>query len=95
MKKMLFSLLILLLFPLVVLAEDPKVLTLDVESEGSQVSFSGTIEDGSHAVMCKLLDSDNNVSDTLSVAVSEGDFLGELTAPKWRNKNCYSKRASS
>ena len=60
MKKFILSLLILLVFPLVVLAEDPKVLTLESEADGSTLTFNGTVEAGSHAVMCKLYDGEND-----------------------------------
>ena len=79
MKKYLFTLLTLfLIVPTMVFADDPRVLTLDTEVSGNAVTFSGTVESGSHAVMCKLYDSENHEKDMLSVAVNNGAFEGSF-----------------
>ena len=77
MKKYLFTFLSLfIILPAMVFADDPKVLTLDTEVSGNSVTFSGTVESGSHAVMCKLYDSENHEKDMLSVSVDNGTFSG-------------------
>ena len=80
MKRYFFTLLTLfLIIPVKVLAVNPKVLTLDTETNGNTISFSGTIESGSHAVMCKLYDSENHEKDMLSVSVNNGAFSGSFS----------------
>ncbi len=82
MKKYLVLLLALLLVsPLNAFAEEeqPKVLKLEASSEGSTVKYKGTTEDGSHAVMCKLLDKKEEEVDLLSSAVSENEFEDEFS----------------
>ena len=65
-----------LIFPLVVFADEPKVLTLETSVEGTTVNYSGTMESGSHAVMCKLYDSTDKLVNMKSVAVNESAFEG-------------------
>lgn len=80
MKKYIFTLLaIFLMIPAVVFADDPKVLTLETDINGNDITFSGTIESGSHAVMCKLYDNEDHEQDMLSVAVDNGAFSGAFT----------------
>ncbi len=80
MKKIsLFIFIMLLLIPFSVLAEElPSVKTLTAKANKSTINFNGTIEDGSHAVMCKLLNEKNEEIDLLSVAVSEEKFNGSF-----------------
>ena len=81
MKKYLVLLLALLLVsPLNAFAEEkqPKVLKLEASSEGSTIKYKGTTEDGSHAVMCKLLAKTEEEVDLLSSAVSENAFEDEF-----------------
>lgn len=79
MKKYLFALLTLfVILPITVFAlpEYPKVLTLEADSNDKFVNYSGTTEDGSLAVMCKLYDSEDNELDMLSSAVEDNSFEG-------------------
>ena len=46
---------------------------------GNTISYNGTMEDGSYAVMCKLLDKDSNEIDMLSTAVNSNAFEGTFT----------------
>ena len=76
-KKYLLILTILLLIPLTVFASDyPQVLTLTTDIEDNIINFSGTTEVGSYAVMCKLIDSEGEVIDRLSVSVDSNEFSG-------------------
>ena len=81
MKKLkLFILTLLLILPFSVLAISyPKVLTLTAEVDGNKINYSGTIETGSHAVMCKLYNSQDEEIDKLSVAVNNFEFEGMFT----------------
>jgi len=81
MKKLkLFILTLLLILPFSVLAISyPKVLTLTAEVDGNKINYSGTIENGSHAVMCKLYNSQDEEIDKLSVAVNNFEFEGMFT----------------
>ena len=72
MKKIL--LLALLLFPCMVFAAEPKVLTVETKVEGNTINFEGTAEDGVTAVMCKLFDKDDNEVDKVSTAVDTNKF---------------------
>ena len=58
----------------------PAVKTLDATADGAEISYSGTIEDGSYAVMCKLYNGEGEV-DMLSTEVDGGKFSGSFTAP--------------
>lgn len=88
MKKLFYSLLILFLIPLTVnAAGEPNVDTLDAiaEDNGSIILYSGTTVNSAHAVMCKLLDGDDEI-DMLSVEVenegTNGTFAGSFIAPE-------------
>ena len=80
MKKILCLIISLFFIPIFVNAENPKVLSLKVENSGLNIKYSGTTEDGSHAVMCILFDKDSNEIDKLSSAVDNKQFKGELLA---------------
>ena len=73
-------LVLLLVFPVFVDAK-PKVNTLEVKVDGSKINYSGTMEDGSYAVMCKLYSEDTEL-DMLSSEVSENKFEGDFTVAK-------------
>lgn len=88
MKKLLYSLLIVLLIPFAVRAEDePNVYSLGANAEdgGNIILFSGTTVNDSHAVMCKLLNGSEEI-DKLSVEVdntgANGSFGGSFFAPE-------------
>lgn len=79
MKKLsLFIASILFLIPLSVSAAEPKVKSLDASVSGTKISYNGTMEDGSHAVMCKLYDKESNEIDLLSSAVDNSKFEGSF-----------------
>lgn len=77
MKKHLL-LLSLLVIPFSVHAANPKVLTLTTEEKAGTIEYSGTTEDGSHAVMCKLYNEENEQVDLLSTAVDNKNFTGSF-----------------
>ena len=81
MKKLgLFVLSILLVLPFSVNAATlPAVKTLEATVSGSTVSYNGTMEDGSYAVMCKLFDKDDKEVDKLSSQVDSNKFEGSFT----------------
>ena len=79
MKRIKYILLAFLLaLPITVFAADPAVLTLNASATGSTVNYDGTMEDGSTAVMCKLVDSSEKEKDLLSSAVDNGSFSGSF-----------------
>ena len=81
MKKvylLLFSLLLIIPFGAFA-ASDPKILTLSAEGSGTKVTYKGTIEEGSYAVMCKLYDSKGEEIDLLSTEVDNKSFTGSFT----------------
>ena len=79
-KSILFIITLLLILPISVFAITyPKVLTLTAEVDGNKINYSGTIENGSHAVMCKLYNSQDEEIDKLSVAVNNFEFEGMFT----------------
>ena len=79
MKKVSFLLLSILLVPMTVKAAlAPSVKTLEASAVNNTINYNGTVEDGSHAVMCKLLDKDNKEVDLLSSAVDNGAFTGSF-----------------
>ena len=87
MKKLLYSLLIVLLIPFAVRAEgDPNVVSVaaHAEDDGSIILYGGETENSSHAVMCKLLNGDDEI-DMRSVEVentgTDGTFAGTFVAP--------------
>lgn len=80
MKKI--GLLVCLLFVLpfgVFAATQPSVKELNAKADGSTISYNGTMETGSHAVMCKLLNSKDEEIKMLSSAVDKTKFEGEFT----------------
>lgn len=79
MKKLLILLIAFIPFTFVNAETKPSVKTLDANVSASKISYSGTMEDGSYAVMCKLFDKDSNEIDMLSSAVDEHKFSGEFT----------------
>lgn len=80
MKKLkLFIVSVLLLIPFTVNAAEPKVTSLDAKVSSGTISYNGTMEDGSHAVMCKLYDSNSKEIDLLSSAVDSNKFEGSFT----------------
>ena len=80
MKKFsLLAFLLVLLIPFgVFAATTPNVKTLNAKATGSTVEYSGTMEDGSYAVMCKLYSADDEEIDLLSSAVEDGKFAGSF-----------------
>ena len=77
LKYLIFSL--LLIIPLCVFAaEQPKVTKLETNVEGKNISYNGTMETGSHAVMCKLY-SDSTEINKISLPVDSGKFNGSFT----------------
>ena len=79
MKKYILVLLTLfLLSPLVVFAIDPNDKTLEAGSDGATITYNGTTEGGSVAVMCKLYDSESEEIDLFSTAVDNNEFSGEF-----------------
>lgn len=81
MKKICLSMIIvLLLIPISVnAATTPRIITLDANTTGMTISYNGTIEDGSHAVMCKLLNNNSEELDLLSSPVEDNKFEGTFT----------------
>ena len=80
MKKFSVLLIILLLFPFIYVeaASTPRVLTLDATTSDTTITYNGTIEDGSYAVMCKLLNNNNEEIDLLSSSVTNNSFEGSF-----------------
>ena len=78
--KLLVLFTLFLISPLIVFAEEmPMIEDLEANVNGNKVSFSGTTESGSHAVMCKLYNEEYEEIDMLSVAVDNNKFNGEFT----------------
>ena len=79
MKKLL--LFVLVAFPLMFVSAEtkPNILTLENSAVDSTIKYNGTIEEGSHAVMCKLYDAKDTEIDMLSSAVAEQKFEGSFT----------------
>lgn len=78
MKKGHLLMLSLLVIPFGVLAASPKVLTLTGEAKDNTISYSGTTEEGSHAVMCKLYNSESEEVEKFSTAVDNKTFQGSF-----------------
>ena len=76
MKK-LGLLLMLFILPLSVSAASVNVKSLDATIEGKTIKYSGEMEDGSVAVMCKLYSGGEEI-DYLSSAVDSNKFKGEF-----------------
>ena len=78
MKKI-FLIIALFIIPTCVFAADlPKVTKLDAILSNKEIKYNGEVEDGSYAVMCKLL-SDEEEIDLLSSPVSDNKFDGSFT----------------
>ena len=87
MKKLLYSLLIVLLIPFAVRAAgEPNVtfVSAHAEDDGNIILYGGETENSAHAVMCKLFDGDDEI-DMRSVEVentgTDGTFAGTFIAP--------------
>lgn len=79
-KKYLVIIALLLILPFGVYAsDDPAVLEVNAERDGSTINFNGTTEDDVHAVMCKLFNSSNEEVDMFSTSVEENTFSGSFT----------------
>lgn len=79
MKKI-FMIIALFIIPTCVFAKDlPKVTKLDATLSNKEVKYNGEIEDGSYAVMCKLLNDKEEELDLLSSPVSDNKFDGTFT----------------
>ena len=78
MKK-LGLLALLLIVPFFASAAELEVETLEASVSGSKISYSGTMQDGSLATTCKLLNSDNVEIDKLSTQVDSKKFEGDFT----------------
>lgn len=83
MKKIsLFIIGLLFVFPVVVFADnEPNVDTVTASVNGSTISYSGTVVNGSTAVTCILYNSNNQDVDRLSSAVENNTFSGSIVAP--------------
>ena len=82
MKKIkLLVLICLFVFPFIRVdaATTPKVLTLEGTTSGTSISYNGTTEEGSTAVMCKLLNTDSEELEMLSSPVDNKEFTGTFT----------------
>ena len=81
MKKIkLLVLICLFVFPFIRVdaATTPKVLTLEGTTSGTSISYNGTTEEGSTAVMCKLLNTDSEELDMLSPFLRPAERLPEV-----------------
>lgn len=83
MKKVL--LLALLMFPISVFAAYPNLTELTANISGNTISFTGTIENSSTAVMCKLLNENDEEIDMLSIPVDNNSFSGSFTTTSFGN----------
>ena len=82
MKKYVLLLLLLILPVTVFAKEAPKVTSLTLKNTKQIISYSGEIEEGSVAVMCKLYNSKDEELDLLSSAVEDKKFEGSFTVDK-------------
>ena len=82
MKKVLLVLLLLILPVTVFAAEAPKVTKLELKNDKQVITYTGEMEDGSLAVMCKLYNSKDEEIDYLSSEVNEHKFEGTFTVTK-------------
>ena len=78
MKKGKLLILSSLLIPCSILAANPKVLTLTGEAKDNTINYSGTTEEGSTAVMCKLYNSESEEVEKFSTAVDNKKFEGSF-----------------
>ena len=81
MKKIVL-LLMLMVLPIAVNAASINVKSLDATLESNVVKYSGEMEDGSFAVMCKLINSKDEEVDYLSSEVDKAKFEGEFNVTK-------------
>ena len=85
MKKRYLLLFLLLILPISVFAEaGTEVKTLEANKTNNTITFNGTTQDDTVAVMCKLYDNEDNEIDMLSVEVEdnktfEGSFVTTQT----------------
>ena len=80
-KKLILVFSLLLILPLMVKAEaGTDVKTLEATLQKNTINFSGTTQDDSVAVMCKLLNNQEEI-DMLSVEVDSASFSGSFVAP--------------
>jgi len=83
MKKIIVLVLLLLVLPITVLAaEAPKVTKLELKNDKQVITYTGEMEDGSLAVMCKLYNSKDEEIDYLSSSVDNNKFEGTFTVTK-------------
>lgn len=79
-KRYLLILTLLLTIPfLTYAASDPRILDLTADTTESKINYTGEVEDGMYAVMCKLYNSDNEELDMLSSQVDNKKFSGSFT----------------
>lgn len=79
MKKIIVLLILLVLPVTVFAAEAPKVTKLELKNDKQVITYTGEMEAGSLAVMCKLYNSNNEELDYLSSAVDTNKFEGKFT----------------
>lgn len=80
MKKLLF-LIALFIIPTCIFAvnlDKPKVTKLDATTDKFEIKYNGEVEEGSYAVMCKLLNDEEEL-DLLSSPVDDNKFDGTFT----------------
>lgn len=79
-KSLILGLSLFLIAPFSVNAASyPRVSTLNVTSTDNTINYTGTMETGSHAVMCKLYNEDSEELDLLSSAVENNEFTGSFS----------------
>jgi len=80
MKKYVL-LLIIAIFPFAFAsaATAPQVVSLETTVEGNVIKYNGEMEDGSFAVVCKLVDKDDKEVQDFSSAVDNHKFSGSFT----------------
>ena len=80
MKKYIL-LLIIAIFPFAFAsaATAPQVVSLETAVEGNVIKYNGEMEDGSFAVVCKLVDKDDKEVQDFSSAVDNHKFSGSFT----------------
>lgn len=82
MKKLGLLLCGLFILPFGVFAtSNPKVTEINTDVYKNVISYTGTTEKGSHAVMCKLYNSKGDEVALLSTAVDNTKFKGKFNAP--------------
>lgn len=83
MKKIIF-LIVLFIIPTCIMAANiqPKVTKLEATTDKFEIKYNGEVEDGSYAVMCKLLNDKEEEVDLLSSPVEDLKFDGLFTTTK-------------